>query len=108
MPTPNETALIDTVAALHGRMLSSYRRTAKLATVLTIVALGIFALVDDRHANAWVFSAIMIGFLAAVWIHYALTSFRVRKGYFGNNAAEALEEIEFIQQSLRRGGTIKK
>ena len=110
MLTPNETNLTEMIAALQSRMLSNYRRTALQATAFTIAALTMYALlVDYQNADFWIFAVVMIVFLTIVWIHYALTSFRVRKGYFGDNAAEALEEIEFIQtEHLRRREAIEK
>ncbi len=109
MLTLNETNPIDTIAAHQRRMLSANKRPAWIATVLTIAALGINALVDYQRAGFWIFTALMVLFLVGVWTHYALTSYRIRKGYFGDNAAEALEEIEFIQnEHLHRGETIKK
>ncbi|MBI5004474.1 hypothetical protein HZC00_05275 [Candidatus Kaiserbacteria bacterium] len=95
----NDRDTIVSIQAAQREMCRSLKRTSIISTVL-LLALCAFTTPYTPYVG-WTwgdFSNITIlsaFFVVTLWTHYWLTRYRMKKGYFGDNAAEAEEIIGF-------------
>lgn len=88
--------------AVLDRILAKTQKNAWSATWWYAASSALTALMawwlDDWRSWAWIFGFLGL-LLAATWAYFLLTSYRIRKGYFGGNEQEAREIIAEIHSN---------
>lgn len=89
--------------AILDRIIAKTRRSAWSATwwylgTGTVTGLMCWKLRSQWAEWQWLFGVFGV-ILAAMWVHFLLTVYRIRKGYFGSNEQEAREIIAEIHSN---------
>lgn len=93
------------VDALQQRMLADIWRSVLKGTVVAVligvVMVPALYLYSQRLKDVYIVLGALVCVSVLSWVHYFLTKYRMRKGYFGDSSAEVLEIIEFLNREQR-------
>ncbi|HEX8993950.1 MAG TPA: hypothetical protein VF803_01720 [Candidatus Paceibacterota bacterium] len=76
-------------------LLAAKQKESAVGTVLIVAAVGL-SFFTEAPGFAWSLLLFGAGFIAAMWFDVGLVWYRMKKGFYGNDAEETRDLIRFI------------